>query len=313
MLQMQIQNINKSKAVFDDIYVSTDPRAYFSVLGALDYMIPDVAESVIRQILAAKTAMQGRPSTVLDVGCSYGINAAIHRFPVNFATLKKRYARREMMQIDTGELARLDRHYYASWPDVGCGTFIGFDASPYAINYANEAGLHAAGVAANLEAHDLSSSEAALIAPADVVLSTGAIGYVTSRTYRRLLNALETTPWVISFVLRMFPYQEFIDLYAERGMVTERLHGATFVQRRFRDEAEFEKTLDTLRAQGIDPQGIESEGVFQAELFLSRPKADAEKAPLEQIVTVSCGRANQFPGRFVQIEDEDGSRTAIEA
>lgn len=277
-------------------------------------MIPDVAEPVIRQILAAKTALHGTAPTVLDVGCSYGINAATHRFPLNFATLKKRYARREMMQIDARELARLDRHFYASWPDVGHGSFIGLDVSEPAIRYANEAGLHAAGVAANLEADELSPSDAALIAPADVLLSTGAIGYVTGRTYGKLLDALTGTPWVISFVLRMFPYQEFIDLFTERGLVTERLTGATFVQRRFRDETEFELSLAALRAQGIDPEGIESEGLFQAELFLSRPKADVEAAPLDEIVTVSSGRFNQINSRFVQIEDEGGRpRTAIEA
>jgi hypothetical protein len=31
-------SINSTKANFDEIYVKDDPRAYFSVLGALDYV-----------------------------------------------------------------------------------------------------------------------------------------------------------------------------------------------------------------------------------------------------------------------------------
>ena len=36
--------LNASKANFDEIYVMPDPRGYFSVLGSLDYKIPDIAE-----------------------------------------------------------------------------------------------------------------------------------------------------------------------------------------------------------------------------------------------------------------------------
>lgn len=312
-MHIKISNINEGKAVFDDIYTSDDPRAYFSTLGALDYMIPDVAEPIIRQILAARAAMYGANPTVLDVGCSYGINAATHRFPVNFESLCQRYARREMMEIDAKEMAHLDRSFYGSWPEIGIGRFIGLDVSEPAIRYANEAGLHVNGVIANLETDVLSSEEAAMLAPVDVLLSTGAIGYVTERTYRQLLDAVETTPWVISFVLRMFPYQGFIETFAERGMVTERLDGATFVQRRFRDQEEFKKCLAVLEAQDIDPRGLESEGLFQAELFLSRPEADARKAPLKEIVTVSSGRFNSIGARFVEIEDGDGRRIVMEA
>src|SRR5690606_21756730 len=113
--------INMSKANFDEIYTGEDPRGYFSVLGALDYMIPDVAEPVVRQILAARKRRYDRKPVVLDVGCSYGINAAVHRFPLNFSTLRQRYARREMAALSADELARFDRKFYAGWPDVGLG------------------------------------------------------------------------------------------------------------------------------------------------------------------------------------------------
>src|SRR5690606_3476055 len=181
----------------------------------------------------------------------------------------------EVMELDAQEMIRLDRHFYASWPEIGVGRFIGLDISDPAIRYANAVGLHDAGVAADLESGPLSAADAAVIAPANVLLSTGAVGYVSHRTYGRLLDALPTQPWVISFVLRMFPYDQFIDMFAERGMTTEKLAGSTFVQRRFRDEGEFERSLDALKSRGIDTSGFEADGLFQAELFVSRPKAEA--------------------------------------
>src|SRR5690606_24301522 len=102
-----ISTINRGKAVFDDIYTMNDPRSYYSVLGALDYMIPDVAEPVIRQLLDARAGLHGHENVVLDIGCSYGINAAIHRFPTSFGYLHQRYARREMMELEADELIAL--------------------------------------------------------------------------------------------------------------------------------------------------------------------------------------------------------------
>lgn len=313
ILSSEIARINKNKAVFDAIYTRDDPRAYFSVLGALDYMIPDVAESLIRQILSARADLHGGETNVLDVGCSYGINAAVHRFPVNFASLLQRYARREMMEVAPAEMVRLDRKFYASWPDVGLANFIGLDVSEPAIRYANEVGLHVGGIAINLESEELSKQDAMVVAPANVILSTGAVGYVTDQTYRKLLDAITGEPWVISFVLRMFPYDGFIKAFAERGMMTEKLAGVTFVQRRFRDSEEFERSLAALERRGIDSQGIEGEGLFQAELFLSRPEADAKAVSLDEIVTVSSGRFGSFGARYVRVEQQGCLRTAIEA
>jgi hypothetical protein len=311
-LQAKIAAINESKADFDDIYNEADPRSYFSILGSLNYMIPDVAEPVIRQIIAAKAAQCG-DVTVLDVGCSYGINAATHRFPVNFTSLLHRYARREMMSIPSDKLIELDRHFYASWPDIGSAEFIGLDSSESAIRYANETGVHVNGVAADLESRDLSAAEAAIVAPANILLSTGSIGYVSNHTYEKLLKVVSDKTWAISFVLRMFPYDGFISTFAEHGIVTEKLTSATFVQRRFRDADEFEKCLSALAEQGIDTHGFEAEGLFHADLFLSRPIDDAKAMPIDEVVTISSGRYSSFGARFVQVEQPDGAQTILEA
>lgn len=304
--------INESKANFDDIYTMDDPRAYFSVLGALDYMIPDVAEPVLRQIFAAKAQVDGTDPLVLDVGCSYGINAAVHRFPLNFDTLRRRYARREIAAIDSEEMGRLDRNFFASWPDTGLARFIGLDVSAPAIRYAKSVGLLEDGVVADLEHEFLSPENAAIIGRANVILATGCVGYVTEKTYRKLLGAMDRPPWIVSFVLRMFPYDRLSVAFEERGLVTEKLAGAVFVQRRFRDADEFESSLSTLRQLGIDTEGFESEGLFQAELLVSRPKADAEAMPLETLVTVTSGRNKATGPRYVHVATTEGVQVALE-
>jgi hypothetical protein len=305
--------INSSKANFDEIYAMEDPREYFSVLGALDYMIPDVAAPIIRQLLEARARRHpARHATVLDVGASYGINAALHRFPVTFATLRRRYTRHEVAALSSAQLRGLDRNYYASWPDVGISRFVGLDVSAPAIEYAKEVGLIEHGIAANLEESPLDPRDARALENVGVILSTGCVGYVTERTYETIIDALQTpAPWIVSFVLRMFPYDSFAAAFAEYGLVTERLASAVFVQRRFRDLAEFQHSLAQLSARGIDTCAFESEGLLHAELYVSRPRSDVQAAPLESIVTVRSGRNRPIGARYVQVGASD-QRVALE-
>lgn len=304
--------INTSKANFDEIYTRDDPRAYFSLLGSYDYMIPDLAEPVLRQLLAVRTQRSGSVQTVLDVGCSYGINAAVHRFPLSFGALRSRYARHEMMALSPKELAQLDRHFYASWPQVGLAQFTGLDISAPAVRYARSVGLIEHGIIADLEQNTLSAQDAGVIRRTDVILSTGCVGYVTEKTYTQLLQAIESPPWVVSFVLRMFPYDALADTLSRFGLVTERLAGATFVQRRFRDVHEFTGSLAALDKRGVDTAGFESEGLFHADLYVSRPEADVRAASLEQIVTIASGRNRPVGTRYVQVETERGLLIALE-
>lgn len=303
--------INARKANFDEIYGMEDPRSYFSVLGALDYMIPDVAEPVVRQIVQAFHDRHARTPEILDVGCSYGINAAVHRFPVTFASLRRRYARHEMAALEPSELATLDKNYFSSWPDTGLATFVGLDTSPQAIHYAKRVGLLRDGIATNLEEEDVTERDERVLGGVDIVLSTGSVGYVSEKTYRRILSCARQ-PWIVSFVLRMFPYDSFANLFAQHGLVTERLASAVFVQRRFRDVEEFEKSLEILAKLGLDTQGFESDGLLQADLFVSRPADAVRERSLSDLVTVNSGRHRPTGTRYVEVTMPNGRGVALE-
>ena len=305
-------SINSTKANFDEIYVKNDPRAYFSVLGALDYMIPDVAGPVVGQLLRAFARAHGRKPVVLDVGSSYGINAAVQRFPVTFTSLRRRYARHEMAALEAEEVARLDRSYYQSWPDTGIAKFVGLDTSANAIRYAKDVGLIEDGIVADLEKGPLPPGAAEIVRGVDVILSTGAVGYVSDRTYRALLSAASRPVWIVSFVLRMFPYHDLQTLFAQKKLVTERLRSALFAQRRFSDVGEFEHCLEQLEKRGLDSRELESRGLLQADLFVSRPANEVKFRKLEDLVTISVGRNRPMGTRYVDVPTLDGQQVALE-
>ncbi|MBL8550669.1 MAG: hypothetical protein JNJ73_11855 [Hyphomonadaceae bacterium] len=302
---------NDVKASFDDIYRKEDPRAYFAVLGSLDYSIPDLARPIIRQIASARRRETGRAATMLDLGSSYGINAALFRHPVTFDMLRRRYARQEMMALGSADLRAFDRAYFQSWPRTRAERLIVADVSAPAVTYAVDAGLADEGVAFDFEAGAPTSELERSLAGVDIVFSTGCVGYVSERTFEAVLGCCaRRKPWVVNFVLRMFDYAPIAGALARAGLVTEKLRSAVFVQRRFRDEAEAGQTMELLRKRELDPSGLEAEGLLYAELYVSRPEESVRAAPLEELVTVASGRNISFGPRFLAVQRDGRAELA---
>jgi hypothetical protein len=287
---------NAIKADFRDIYNRADPRAYYSVLGGLDYVIPEIARPIFLQLAEHCAAVCGRPIVILDLGCSYGVNAALLRHGLKMRHLKERYLTPEMRALCAERVAEFDARYFSGWPPRQDMSFIGLDVSAEAISYARSVGLLDAGISINLETEHLDRAAAELISRADLIISTGCVGYVTSTTFEKLIAAMppRRKPWIASFVLRVFDYTTIEETLARHDLITERFQGATFVQRRFRDSLEFEETLAALDARGVDPAGKEAEGLLHAELFVSRPQGAAEALPLMDMLSLTSGSGRRY-------------------
>jgi SAM-dependent methyltransferase len=293
------------KANFDQIYNRPDPREYFRILHGLDYIIPDLALPIFRQITETLTDLRGRPLRILDIGCSYGINAALLRYPMSIDRLAQRYADLQAFGLAPDEVVALDRNYYRSWPAATNARFVGLDSSAPAVGYATQTGILDHGFAEDLESNDPSPRLADLLSGVDLVISTGCVGYVTAATFKRVLDAMQAPkPWFVSFVLRLYPFDEIADVLKERRLVTEKLESVTFVQRRFHSEQEYSQTLQALEKVGVDPQGKEAEGLLHAELFLSRPAEETNALPLDNLVSVTSGASRPFGRRFQRHADD---------
>jgi hypothetical protein len=106
----------------------------------------------------------------------------------------------------------------------------------------------------------------------DLVVSTGCIGYVTEKTLLRILEAAgERQPWMAHFCLRMFPYDTIAGPLADLGYETYRVD-EYFRQRRFASAREQALVLQRLEELGIPAGGLEADGWFYAQLYVSVPK-----------------------------------------
>lgn len=275
------------KAGFDHVYNRDDPREYFQALRPLSYEIPQHAHTVFAALLEAMDAgtapHAGR--SVLDVCCSYGVNAALLGCELTLEDLFDRYADSSLADLSPQEVAAADRVFYADRRRTDAPRALGLDVADRAIAYGREVGLLDAGWAENLETSGPSRALAEAVSDVDVITITGGVGYVTERTFDRLLGVFpgDRKPWVAAFVLRMYPYEPIAETLAQHGLVTEQLHNATFPQRRFASEQEQSAALQGVRARGVDAHGKEEDGWYHCDLFVSRPREAVERLPLPDL------------------------------
>jgi hypothetical protein len=276
---------NGGKANFDDLYYQPDPRGYYHGLGGLGYEVPQHGQRVFDRALGALDIE--RP-TLVDLCCSYGVNAALMKHDLDLDDLYRHYCGDHIRDLRPERLADVDRAFFAQHRRADAPRVAGIDVAAPAVDYAVKVGLLDIGFAENLEDDDPSPELGDVIAQTDLITVTGGVGYITERTFDRLLGCVtrRERPWVASLCLRTVSYQPVADSLARHGLVTEHLDDVTFPQRRFAHDDERDFALAELSALGVDPTGKESEGSYHVDVFLSRPREAIQDA---SIVTVLAG------------------------
>jgi hypothetical protein len=280
------EEINEAKANMDHIYNQSDPRAYFRELKKLGYAIPGIAKPIFQKLICHLQRRRDDTVHLLDLGCSYGVNAALLKHDLSMEELFEHWGQKKLADAAPEEVVAYDQHFFADIDEPEDIEVIGLDLAENAIAFAEEVGLLDEGLAVDLETEPLSALAKEELAPVDLVMSTGCVGYVTEKSFDRLLPAVTRgrPPWMANFVLRLFPFDAIEETLNDWDYVTEKLEGQTFFQRRFASTDEQEQVLEQLRDRGIDPAGKEAEGHLLAEFYLSRPTKDAAEVPIERLL-----------------------------
>jgi hypothetical protein len=239
----------------------------------LEYQIPQLAKAHFgRLVQELRETRRVRRATVLDVGCSYGINAALLRCDATMNDLYDRYCGYDA-SVERATLLARDRQWtrVPHPPGTGCACS-GLDVSSEALAYAVASGLLDDAVNADLENGELtdhqracwsrwtwssrpaaSATSASARSPgsppcpsADRGWPTRSCGCTGSSRWRSAWRGWAMTPYGWMDQLR---------------------------QRRFASAEEQANVLDTLSDLGVDPGGLETDGWLYAELFVSRPAA----------------------------------------
>src|SRR5829696_2512224 len=277
------------KTNFDLIYDLEDPREYFNTLGRFDYRIPHHGQRLFSELIEARRDASrdgnGAPRLrVVDVCCSYGINAALLKYETTLEEMYARYGSGELADLSGEELAEDDAAFYGARRRGASPEVVGLDVAQNAVSYGLRSGILDAGFAENLEEDEPTEALGGAVSGANLLTVTGGIGYVTDRTFERRLRCMAEgsdgrMPWVAAFALRWVSYDRISEVLSDYGLVTEKLAGRTFAQRRFADEAEREYVLEELVKAGVDTNGKEDTGWYHANFYLSRPAKEAKTPP----------------------------------
>jgi hypothetical protein len=282
-----MQHNKSGKASFGHIYNQPDPRQYFETLDALDYAIPAHAQAVFSAMVASRLARAGGTGLrVLDVCCSYGINAALLNHDVTLDELYQRYSSSALAGLTSEDLASADAEFYRERRLPSAVPVVGLDVAANAVAYGERTGILTAGMSVNLEHAEPDADLTRHLKTVGLVTVTGGVGYISGRTFARILDHCPTAdpPAVAAFALRWVDYEPIADTLLGYGLVTEKLAGVTFPQRRFADDEERTYVLDQLAAMDIDPTGKEAKGAYHAELYISRPAAEMASLPINELL-----------------------------
>ena len=236
---MKSTHLNEAKASMDHIYDNPDPREYFRELGSHDYTLPGVAKHLFQVLILHLQGSREDAINILDLGCSYGVNAALLKHDLSMTDLFRRWGHDRLEDATSEEVLACDRRFFSRTPEHEDIRVLGLDAGENAVIYAEDAVLLDEGLAVDLESESLPAPGATDLMSVDLVISTGCVGYVTDATIHRLVPAVVqgVPPWFANFALRTFPFEAIARVLADSDYVTEKLERCTLRQRR-REEPE---------------------------------------------------------------------------
>jgi len=277
---MSYDDANQAKASFDDVYDAPTPHAYIISMSRHGY---EIGEQARPYCTAAAELLRDRngdawPVQMLDIGCSYGIGSAFVKYGCSFDEMVAFFSTRAPREYHA--CCEATRMWLNITPPVCDVRGVGLDRSSNAIRFAVEAGLLDGGIAKDFEDEAIApqSEDRSWFRSCNLLISTGAIGYVTDRTLDFVLQDLgrdhpsDFGPLAVTTILRLFELEPIREVFERNGFRFGTVPGALLPQRRFVDDAERQGILDVLHGRGVDTRGLEDEGRQFAQLCIAAPK-----------------------------------------
>ena len=299
---MSYDNANEVKASFDNVYIAPTPHQYIALMAKIGYEISDQARPYCTAAAGLLRENNGNdwPVQMLDVGCSYGIGAAVVKYGRRFDEIEAFFASRGTKEYHA--MCEAMRMWLNIVPPPTCDVrTVGLDSSHPAIRFALDAGLLDGGMARDFEQPDVTPTEdeVAWFRSSNLLISTGTIGYVTERTLDVILRHLGKDspgafgPFAVVTILRIFDLAPIKTVFEKHGLTFEAVPGTRLPQRRFTDVDERREVLSLLHDRRIDTREWEDRGKHFADLFIAAPPEQFSKMRDRMNATRESVRAEQ--------------------
>jgi carnitine O-acetyltransferase len=274
---MKYSQENREKANFDDIYTSPTPHAYINTMAEHGYEIGERARPycIAAVELLLEKNRDSRPIHMLDIGCSYGMGSAFVKYGCSFDEMVGFFSTRA--PEDPEEACDVTRDWLEVTPEPFDICTVGLDSSRPAIRFAKKAGMLDYGIVRDFEnsMDRLTVEETSWLRRCDLLMCTGAIGYITDRTLTQVLENFgkdglnEYGPIAVLTCLRMFDTTPIANAFERSGLKLKKVPGIMLPQRNFTNQNEQREILKILHEKGVDTSEWEDRGKLFAELFIA--------------------------------------------
>jgi hypothetical protein len=275
---MVIAKLTIQKEDFSVIYNQPLPDAYFRRLGPLNYQIPRHGMTVIGHVMALIQSISHKSTlTLLDLCCSYGINAMLLKLELSLQQLYHYFARevrKPVSQLELLQYLEQDRHFFEAHAHQNSGVqVLGIDTATNALQYAQLTGLLDQGFAVNLEQAAIPASLAKILPTVDLITVTGGLSYIGPETFRKLLRACYPhRPWICCFPLRTVDCCPLIQVFEQFDFSVDTQQDQLFPQRLFASSDERASVVKSLQAQQLSPLPELESNYLYAKVLLARPQ-----------------------------------------
>ena len=264
---------NRAKASFGAAYTARTPHRYLNNMTAVNYRMADCMRPYLSAVVDASISSKERVC-VLDIGCSYGLSGALLKTGCTYLDLVEFYRQETSLEYAScvsDALRWLDSHAIRKGVKI-----VGFDSSEQAVRFAAASHMIDDGITVNLEEEKsgLTADDAHLIQQCDVLMSTGAIGYVTEKTVNPILDEFGEKargalgPVALMSVLELFDPSPIAEAFTKHGYRFEQLP-IRLPQRRFVNKEEREDVFKRLQQRGLPGDVLGSENQMFAVLCIA--------------------------------------------
>ncbi|MHA7646747.1 hypothetical protein [Nitrosopumilus sp. S4] len=261
------------KKDFTNIYTKKLPYEYLKEMKKLDYRIPDKTKPLYMSLAKQLYKKFSRVIKILDIGSSYGINAALMKYDLKMSDLDEFF-------LKTLPSKEQSKQFFEELPTDNTLSFNQIDISEPALTFSEDVKLCKKGICVNLETGNLPIKE---IPRSDMIIATGCIGYIGYKAFSNLFELIKKqqsnfssnpNQWpIFAFsVLRIFDMKKIKKTFDEYGYSIIKSDIKPIRQRRFSDLDEQHKTLSLLHDNNLDTDGFEDDGHFYADFYIASPK-----------------------------------------
>lgn len=261
------------KKDFTNIYTKKFPDAYLKEMKKLDYRIPDKTKPLYMSLAKQLYKKFSRVIKILDIGSSYGINAALMKYDLKMSDLDEFF-------LKTSPSKEQTKQFFEELPTDNTLSFNQIDISEPALTFSEDVKLCKKGICVNLETGNLPIKE---IPRSDMIIATGCIGYIGYKAFSNLFELIKKqqsnfssnpNQWpIFAFsVLRIFDMKKIKKTFDEYGYSIIKSDIKPIRQRRFSDSDEQYKTLSLLHDNNLDTDEFEDDGHFYADFYIASPK-----------------------------------------